>query len=206
MAPTAPLIGTWFTNAAAGQRARLLKLPADTGGHSFILEYINEPYAGQYALPLHFHPTWTESFEILAGGARYRIGREERDAKPGEIVVMPPGVAHLHPWSSGNAELHVRHHAAANPPDLRGLTASLQAIVTIFGLAGQGRVNRRGAPNPLQLAVLAQATMPATYLAGLPIPVQRVLIAGLASLGRGFGYRLSYPEFGVVPSESGATA
>jgi hypothetical protein len=94
----------------------------------------------------------------------------------------------------------------AAPPDLRGLTASLQAIVTIFGLAGQGRVNRRGAPNPLQLAVLAQATMPATYLAGLPISVQRALIAGLASLGRGFGYRLSYPEFGVVPSGRGTTA
>lgn len=200
------LLGTWFTNAAAGQRARLLQLPADTGGRSFILEYINQPYAGQYALPLHFHPTWTESFEILAGEARYRIGREERDAKPGDVVVMPPGVAHLHPWSCSNAELHVRHTAVADPPDPRGLTASLQAIVTIFGLAGQGRVNRRGAPNPLQLAVLARATMPATYLAGLPIPLQRILIAGLASLGRALGYRLSYPEFGVVPSGSGTTA
>jgi hypothetical protein len=189
-----------------GQRARILTLPADTGGRSFALEYINRPYAGQFALPVHFHPTWTESFDILSGEARYRVGREEHRAGPGETVVMPPGVAHLHPWSCGNTGLHVRHTAVADPPDLRGLTASIQAILTIFGLAGQGRVNRRGAPNLLQLAVLARATMPATYVAGPPVAVQRVIITALAALGRAVGYRLSYPEFGVVPLDAEARA
>lgn len=182
-----------------GQRARLLTLPAETAGRSFVLEYINRPYAGQFALPAHFHPTWTESFEVLSGAARYRIGREERDAHPGQTIVMPPGVVHLHPWSCGATELHVRHTAVANPPDLRGLNASIQAILTIFALAGQGRVNRRGSPNPLQLAVLARATMPATYLAGPPIPVQRIVITALAILGSALGYRLRYPEFGAFP-------
>ena len=206
MSPSGTLADTWFVNRPMGQRARLVTLPADTGGRSFVLEYINQPYAGQFALPTHFHPTWTESFEILAGEARYLLGGTEGNAGPGQTVVLPPGVPHRHPWSCSNAELHVRHTAVADPPDLRGLTASLQAILTIFGLAGTGRVNRRGAPNPLQLAVLAQATMPATYVAGLPVGLQRALIAMLARLGRALGYRVSYPEFGVLSLDAGTGA
>ena len=32
----------------------------------FVLEYINRPFAGEHAVPPHFHPTYTETFEILA--------------------------------------------------------------------------------------------------------------------------------------------
>lgn len=116
--------------------------------------------------------------------------------------MLPPGVSHLHPWSGSDEELHVRHTAVADPPDLDGLTASLQAILTIFTLASEGKVNRHGAPHLLQLAVLAQTTMPATFLPGPPAGVQRVVIGLLASLGRGLGYRAVYPGFPVVPATS----
>ena len=69
----------------------------------------------------------------------------------------------------------MRRVAAANPPDLRGLNASLQAAITIQGLAKAGRVNAKGLPNLLQLGVLIETTMPATYPAGPPIALQRVL-------------------------------
>ncbi len=200
---TPPLLDTWFENVAMGQRARLITLPSETGGRSFVLEYINRPFAGQFAIPAHFHPTWTETFEILRGQARCRIGRELSAAGPGGRIVLPPGVTHLHPWSASNEELHVRHTAVADPPDEPGLTASIQAILTIFGLAGQGRVNRQGAPNPLQLAVLAERTMPATFIAGPPIPVQRIVVGVLAMVGRALGYRVTYPGFGVVPGSEG---
>jgi mannose-6-phosphate isomerase-like protein (cupin superfamily) len=199
MEDAAALREQWFENAAMGQRARILTLPSETGGRAFTLEYVNRPHAGQFAIPAHFHPTWTESFTVLSGRARYRLGRKEHEAGAGETVLMPAGVAHVHPWSCSDAELHVRHDAVANPPDLVGLTASLQAIVTIFRLASEGRVNRRGVPHPLQLAVLARATMPATYLAGPPAAVQRGVVGILAGLGRLMGYRVSYPAFGELP-------
>lgn len=197
---TNPLSQTWFENVPMGQRTRLVTLPRETGGQSFVREYINRPRMGKYAIPAHFHPTWTETFDILRGRARYRLGREERDAGVGEQVVLPPRIPHLHPWSASDEELHVRHTAVADPSDLHGLTASLQAILTIFALAGQGRVNRRGAPSLLQLAVLAKTTMPATYVPGPPPGIQRVLISLLASLGRLTGHRVLYPGFPVVPT------
>ena len=140
---TQALAETWFDNVPMGQRTRFITLPFETAGRAFVREYITRPHMGKYAIPEHFHPTWTETFDILRGRARYRLGREEREAGPGEQVVLPPRVSHLHPWSASDEELHVRHIAVADPPDLRGLTASLQAILTIFALAGQGRVNRR---------------------------------------------------------------
>jgi hypothetical protein len=181
-----------------GQRARLLTLPGETAGRRFVLEYVNRPFAGQFAVPAHFHPAYTETFEILTGRAMYRLGSEERFAQVGDRLVFPPGVVHVHPWSASDEELQVRQTADADPPDLEGLLASLQAAITIFGLASAGRVNARGLPNPLQLAVLADTTIPATYLAGVPRPLQRLGFRILAALGRASGYRATYPEFGLL--------
>ncbi len=193
------LTGPWFDNEPMGQRTRIIMLPAETGGRYFIRDYTNRPFTGKYAIPAHFHPRWTETFEIRHGHARYRLGKQEFEAEPGESIVLPPGVAHLHPWSVSNEELYVRHTAVADPSDLEGLTAGLQAILTIFALATQGRVNRRGVPTPLQLAVLAEAAMPATYVPGAPPAVQKVLIRAAATLGRAVGYRVTYPGFPTIP-------
>ena len=137
----------WFENPPMGQRIRMLTLPGETGGRRFVLEYVNRPFAGRFAFLPHLHPTYTETFEILAGRARYLRAGKEHSAAAGDRVVLPPGVVHVHPWSDSDDELHVRQTADAEPPDARGLTASLQAAVTIFGLARAGKVNAKGAPS-----------------------------------------------------------
>jgi quercetin dioxygenase-like cupin family protein len=188
----------WLENAPMGQRVRLVTLPGETGGRSFVLEYVNKPFAGERAVPAHVHSRYSETFEILKGRARYRLGGREGVASAGDRVVMPAGVVHVHPWSDSDEELHVRQTAESDPPDMRGLVNSLQAAITIFGLASAGRVNRRGDPGLLQLAVLADTTIPATYLASPAPAIQRPLIRALAALGRALGYRSSYPEYGVL--------
>lgn len=203
---TATLNEVWFENVPMGQRARLVVLPSETAGRSFVLEYINQPFTGQFAVPPHLHPTYSETFEIRSGHARYKVGGKEDTAGPGDRVVMPAGIPHVHPWSDSAEELHVRQTAIANPADLRGLTASLQGAITIFGLAGAGKVNRKGIPGLLQIAVIIRETMPATYLAGAPIPVQRILLSILAAVGRMAGYRNAYPEFGVLSERGLATS
>src|SRR5262245_6303753 len=142
----------WFENPTVGQRSRILALPGQSGGRQFVLEYVTRLYGGEHANPAHLHTTVTETFEILKGRARYRVGSETRIAVAGDRVEMPPLVPHVHPWSDSLQELHVRHTAVSNPPDLRGLNATLQAEITIQGLARLGLVNGRGLPNPLQLA------------------------------------------------------
>lgn len=40
--------------------------------------------------------------------------------------------------------------------------------------------------------------MPATYIAGIPIAVQRALFGGLARVGEALGYRTAYPAYGIL--------
>jgi quercetin dioxygenase-like cupin family protein len=188
----------WFENPTVGQRSRIVTLPADSGGKQFVLEYVTRLYGGEHANPAHLHTTFTETFEILKGRARYRIGSETKTAAAGDRIEMPPMVPHQHPWSDSLQELHVRHTAVANPPDLRGLNASLQVDITIQGLARLGLVDGRGLPSLLQLAVLLDTTMPATYLDGMPIGVQRLLYGLLAPIGRLVGFKAAYREHGMI--------
>jgi mannose-6-phosphate isomerase-like protein (cupin superfamily) len=193
-----PIHQVWFENPKQGQRVRFLTLPAQTGGRGFTLEYVYRPFTGETAVPAHIHAAATETFEILAGEARYRLGRQEGSARRGDRIVLPAGVAHVHPWSVSADELHVRQTTEVDSPDSAGLVASLQALVTLFGLATTGKVNDKGLPNLLQLAVLIRSTMPATYIAGIPIVIQRTLFGGLAYLGHALGYRTAYPGYGVL--------
>jgi hypothetical protein len=67
---------------------------------------------------------------------------------------------------------------------------------TLYGLARAGKVNAEGLPKSyLHTAVLVQRFQPETWVAGIPIPIERVLIGTLAALGRARGYRKKYPQY-----------
>ena len=190
--------GTWVENTATGERSLIVKLPAETGGRYFQIEYICKPYGGKNSIPAHYHATYTERFEILSGRARYLLGKDEHTAQAGETVILPPRVIHIHPWSDSNEELRVRLTSEANPPDLSGLNANLNAAITQYGLARDGKVDKDGHAAFLQQAVSGYSVLPGACPAGLSIGAARVLLGALAIVGRAAGYRVSYPEYGQV--------
>lgn len=188
----------WFENAPMGQRVRLVELPHETGGRRAVLEAVTRPRAGRDAVVEHVHPAATETFEVLSGRARCLVNRREIVAAAGESIVMPANVPHVHPWSDSDEELRVRQTIELREPDLKGLIASVQALITIFGFASAGRANRTGLPPLLQLALLVHESMPATYLAALPRAAQRPLFGVLARVARLCGYQAAYPEYGIL--------
>ncbi len=190
--------GTWIENPVAGQRALLVKLPAQTGGSYFEMEYICQPFTGKYAIPPHYHPACTEHFEILRGKARYMLGKVEKSAGTGETIVFPPGIEHIHPWSDSNEELHVRMFSEADPPDLASLNANINTGITNFGLARDGKVDKNGLPNLLQQAVSGIKNIPGAVPAGMSPGSARIVIGLLAWVGQLAGYRATYPEYGEV--------
>ena len=191
----------WLYNEAAGQRSRFTVLPGDTHGQRFVVEYINQPYRGETAVPAHIHTTFTEVFEILRGRAKYRLAGETRTAMAGDRILMPPRIPHVHPWSDSDEELHVRQTATSNPPDLAGMIASIQGALTIQGLAQAGLVNDKGIPGLLQTAVIIEAAMPATFIAGPPIWLQRAVFGLLSRIGRRRGLQTAYAQYGRITPE-----
>ena len=188
----------WIENPFFGQRTLLVKLPDESGGRSYEIEYFNHPFTGKGSQPLHFHTIYTERFIILSGKARYRLGNVELDADARSPVILPHKIPHLHPWSISDDELHVRQIVEANPPDIGGLNACLNTGITFCGLASEGKINKYGLPGVLQLSVSAKSTMPVTYSAGMPISIQRIIIGFLAALGKMAGYRPTYSNYGEV--------
>ncbi len=67
-----------------------------------------------------------------------------------------------------------------------------QLIDTMFTLAGDGKVNKRGLPNPLRLAVIARHHFDDVRLPFPPAWLQRLGLAFAAPLGRLLGYRATY--------------
>jgi quercetin dioxygenase-like cupin family protein len=190
--------GMWIENPVMGQRSMLIKLPAETGGRYFEMEYVCQPFTGKNAIPLHYHPTYTERFTIISGKARYQLGIEQGSAAPGDEIVFPPKIQHLHPWSDSDEELHVRLISEADPPDLAGLTANINTGITLFGLARDGKVGKDGLPGLLQQAVSGRSTLPGACPAGLTVGSARILLGSLALLGKMAGYRVTYPEYGEI--------
>lgn len=66
-------------------------------------------------------------------------------------------------------------------------------IETLFGLASEGHVNKRGMPHPLQLALIATEFADVIVFRKPPAAVQRVLFGALAPIARRRGDRATYP-------------
>ena len=71
----------------------------------------------------------------------------------------------------------------------------------MFALAADGKTNRKGMPNPLRLAVIANAHFDTVRLPFPPAWMQRVGLALGAPLGRLLGYEPTYePRVDLPPA------
>ena len=79
-----------------------------------------------------------------------------------------------------------------------------QLIETMFSLAEDGKVNRKGMPNPLRLAVIAKHHFGDVRLPFPPAWMQRIGLALGAPLGRMFGFKPTYePQPPKAPTALG---
>ena len=84
--------GDAFVNPATEERIVFVRTAADTGGE--LLEMENLWTRADHSTAPHVHPKMEETWEVVSGRARFRIGDEETVVGPGDTVVAPPGVPH----------------------------------------------------------------------------------------------------------------
>jgi len=181
-----------YVNPATGERAVVRVKPSGADGDLMVADLHLRP--GGRIVGEHVHPAIEERFTVIRGEAGFSLGGSRGTAGPGMTILCPPGVPHDW-WNAGTGEALVR-------VEIRPGSRFRDMIMNLFGLAQDGRTDARGLPNPLQLALFAREFSDVVVFTSPPRPVQRVLFAVLAPIGRLCGYRGSYPEYvNRAPSE-----
>ncbi len=178
--------GDRLENPVTGEVLIFHQTSHDTDGESVLIETIVRP--GGFVAAAHVHPGQEERFQVLAGSVGFRLGRRKLVAGPGERVTVPAGTSHTF-WNAGEDEAHF-------VCEIRPALQFEQLIETMFGLAADGKTNKKGMPNPLRLAVIANAHFDDVRLPFPPEWMQKAGLALGAPLGRLMGYSPVYDGAG----------
>ncbi len=184
------------TDPVTQTRTVVLQGAREMSGRGWVLE-VHCPEGAPPAVMAHLHRRWTETFEILQGCSACRLGTEKVELAAGESIVMPPNVAHVHPWNVGSGEMVYRQTNDFGASTPEAVDEMLGAYATINGLAREGRTGKNGMPkNPLQLIATGRAfTKHGSFDVGMPIPLQVALIATFGRLAEALGYRAVYDRY-----------
>lgn len=173
--------GDVIENPVTGQRVRFMLTGAETGGRLFRAEAAFPP--GGSAGPRHVHPRQREDFEVLSGRAVFTVGGREQSARAGERVEVPAGTAHTF-RTAGEEELRLLIELRPAPP------STARFFELYLGLGQEGRMSRRGMPDPLDMALIWPLVSEHVVLPLPPAPVQAAVFRALRPLARLRGRRL----------------
>ena len=192
--------GQVFENPVTGERAIVITDPLDHPEGVLVAELHVAP--GGRVAGAHRHPGLVERFQVVRGQVTYLIDDREAPLGPGGSAEVPAGVVHDW-WQTGDAEAVV---VAEVDPGAR----FTEMVGTFFGLARDGKVDRKGVPHPLQLALSARDYADTMVMVKPPPWVQRIVFAVLAPIARARGLKPTYPEYltsdVVVEPDPGALA
>jgi quercetin dioxygenase-like cupin family protein len=179
--------GDALENPITGERLVFRKTSRETNGEAVVIETFVKPNG--FVAAAHVHPYQEERFQVLKGTVEFRVGREKLVAGPGQGLTVPAGTPHKF-WNAGDTEAHF-------VCEVRPALQFEQLIETMFGLAADGKTNRKGMPNPLRLAVIARHHFDDVRLPFPPAWMQRMGLALGAPLGALLGYQPTYLPAGA---------
>jgi quercetin dioxygenase-like cupin family protein len=174
--------GDTIHNPVTGERIVFHQTSADTNGEACVIETFVEP--GGFVAAAHVHPSQEERFQVLRGTVGFQVGRTKHTAGPGTRVTVPAGTRHRF-WNAGD-------DVAQFVCEIRPALQFESLLATMFALAADGKTNRKGMPNPLRLAVIANAHFDTVQLPFPPAALQKLGLVMGAPLGRLLGYGAVY--------------
>jgi mannose-6-phosphate isomerase-like protein (cupin superfamily) len=186
------IAGDKFENPITGEYGYIRLGTDETDGELLVADLRVRP--GGAVVGAHVHPTIDERFTVVSGQIGYMCGGKRDVLQTGQSLDLPKGVPHDW-WNAGKEEARVI-------VEVRPGKRFEQMATTMFGLAQEGKTNKKGMPNPLQLAVISQEFADTVQFMSPPPWIQRLLFGVLAPLGRALGYRGIYPHHYERPPET----
>jgi quercetin dioxygenase-like cupin family protein len=174
--------GDSIHNPVTGERIVFHQTAADTDGEAVVIETFVEPHG--FVAAAHVHPSQEERFQVLRGTVGFKIGREKQVAGPGTRVTVPAKTPHRF-WNAGD-------ETAQFVCEIRPALQFESLLETMFALAADGKTNRKGLPNLLRLAVIANAHFDTVRLPFPPAALQKLGLVLGSPVGRILGYGAVY--------------
>jgi quercetin dioxygenase-like cupin family protein len=181
-------VGEVWENPVAGERATILELPWDNPAGRATGELT--ALVGARVMGEHRHPALVEQFTVLEGELTVKHNEHTNILRQGETAVIDPGVWHDW-WNASDRDARVRVEIT---PGER----FVHMIETFYGLARLGHTDRKGMPNPLQLALSALDFSDIIVFRSPPLAVQRAIFLALSPIARWRGYRATYPQLSRI--------
>lgn len=169
---------------------------ADIEGRLLRTEVRVGPCGGAQAAPMHLHPKQEERYTLHEGYLCFYLNDEVQIYGPGETVIVPAGTPHT--WrnaTDSDARFTLEITPAGEGTPLFHL---------LHTLSQEGHPDESPLSRLLQRAVVLHRYPDQVYLAGTPVPVQKLLYRVISFVGRRMGYRADLSESPAAGHETGS--
>ena len=186
--------GSTIYNQVTGERVTFLATSGDTDGEAVVVECVVQPDGAVAAA--HVHPSQTERFAVASGTLGMKVGGRKLVLGAGDVATVEPGKAHKF-WNAGDEPVKF-------VCEVRPALQFESLLETMFALAADGKTNRKGMPNLLRLAVIANAHFDTVRLPFVPAWLQKAGLIFGDPVGRLVGYAATYSVESGVPLAAAA--
>ncbi|RCH53827.1 cupin domain-containing protein [Mucilaginibacter hurinus] len=177
--------GKILNNPVTGQSIKFLQTNSDTCGQ--LLEIETTYSASSTEPPAHVHPYQDEYFTVLDGELRVKLGGELIALRAGDALYIPANQPHAM-WNDSAEKTVVNWQ-------VRPAMTTEYLFETTWGLAADGKVNKRGMPNLLQAAITVNKYSDVFRFVKPPFRVQKFCFYLLTPVAYLFGYRATYKKY-----------
>ena len=180
-----PYQGQKWVDPQTGDIAEMLATSKETNGEKVVFKMIVKP--GGFKPAQHIHVKQDESFEIISGKLTYLINGKKKTAAAGEKIVLPKGIGHTHYNDEPEGDLVV----------IQSISPALDCEIfleNLFGLTNDGKI-KGGEPKFLQIMAWSNHYQSETWLAKLPLSLQRFIAFVSFPVAKLLGYKAVYKKY-----------
>jgi quercetin dioxygenase-like cupin family protein len=177
--------GKIIDNPRAKMSIHFLQTAKDTGGQLLEMKSTYQAHTPEPAE--HYHPYQEENFTVLKGELTVKMSGHLTILKTGDSLHIAPGIKHSM-WNGSNATTVVNWQ-------VRPALQTEHLLETAAGLASTGRLNRKGMPSILQVALMANKYSNVFRLSKPSYAAQKILFAVLSPFAYLAGLQADYEEY-----------
>jgi len=182
-----PTKGLILTIPSNGNSYEYIETGKDTNGERVVMK--GTVYSKGKNVPNHIHTLQEETFEVLSGKLTVWTKENKKIYSAGEKITFPKGKPHNHYNDHDEAVTYIQTITPAFDIDF--------LVETLLCLAADGKA-KNGKYGLVQELVMLKYGDSKSFLADIPIGVQKVLMNIIGPIGRLMGYRVIYKKYSGI--------